>query len=178
MSEARPRNITLIGMPGSGKTTVGQRLAHDLGWPFLDLDQLIEQRRGQKLWQINEAGGHALLQQLEDDTARSLDVTSTVISPGGSIVYLPAAMRHLQTLGPVVYLDVPLGILNVRCGDMTLRGVVVRPGMTLGDLLEERRPLLEQWATAVIACKMRGPKDIATEIVARLCAPANPEAAT
>ena len=180
-----PANLTLIGMPGSGKSTVGKKLAKLLGWNFLDLDRQIEDRQGMKLWQINEAGGHDLLKSVEQQVALEVDCRQTVIAPGGSIVYSEPAMSRLRELGQIVFLDVPLGILAVRIGDIKARGVIIRQDMDLGDLLEERRPLLQKWATHTISCGKQSPKKVALQIVDQLNLQAvateeshNPDAAT
>ncbi|MEL7237321.1 MAG: shikimate kinase [Planctomycetota bacterium] len=161
-------NLTLIGMPGSGKSTVGKRVADLVGWDFLDLDARIEAEQGKKLSQINAEGGHAKLQLLEDAAARSITCSRTVIGPGGSIVYLDDAMRHLQSLGPIVFLDVPIDVLIPRCGDMQARGVVVREGDTLADLLGERLPKLLRWADVRIFCGHRTADDVAHQIAGTL----------
>ena len=147
-----PDNLVLIGMPGCGKSTVGRLLAERLGWAFLDVDAEIERAAGRKLWQINEAEGFAGLAAREETANRSLACSQTVVAPGGSVVYHDAAMRHLKTLGRVIYLDVPPAVLEARAGDLKLRGVVIRPGMTYRDLIAERDPLYRQWADAVIDC--------------------------
>ena len=148
---APPPNLTLVGMPGSGKSTVGRALAERLGWTFLDLDTVVEQQAGdRKLWQIIEAEGNEGLSRREEQAALSLDVQRTVIAPGGSIVYSEPAMRHLRQIGAVVFLDVPLAALAERCGDLTARGVILRPGWGLSELAAHRVPLYRRWATVTI----------------------------
>ena len=163
-----PTNLTLIGMPGCGKSTVGRALAARLGWAFLDVDAQIEREAGMKLWQINEREGHAGLARREEAANCALACERTVIAPGGSVVYSEPAMRHLRTLGPVIYLRLDLPVLERNAGDLRLRGVVIRPGMTYADLLAERDPLYQQWATQTLECGENGPEPVAALLERRI----------
>ena len=158
-------NLVLIGMPGCGKSTVGRLLAERLGWAFLDVDAEIERAAGMKLWQINEQEGFAGLAARESAANESLACTRTVVAPGGSVVYHDAAMRHLKNLGRVIYLDVPPPVLEARAGDLKLRGVVIRPGMTYADLIAERDPLYRRWADTTIDCGTDNAAAVADRIV-------------
>lgn len=145
-------NLTLVGMPGSGKSTVGRLIAERLGWAFLDGDREIERIAGMALWQIVEAEGQAGLARREEDVNASLACERTVIAPGGSVVYFERAMRNLKSLGTIVYLAVPPDVLERRAGDLKARAVMIRPGMNFVDLIAERDPLYRRWADAVIEC--------------------------
>ena len=157
-------NLVLIGMPGCGKSTVGRLTATRLGYGFVDVDAEIERVAGMKLWQINEAEGFAGLSRREVAANLALTCVQTVIAPGGSVVYHEAAMRHLKTLGRVVYLDVPPDVLEVRAGDLKLRGVLIRPGMSYADLIAERDPLFRRWADDVVQCGDRPAEEVAAKV--------------
>ena len=102
-------NVVLIGMPGSGKSTVGLLLAKSLGFEFIDLDLVISrQNNGLPLQAILEGYGFADFLERENRAALSLHCHQSVVSTGGSVVLSPAAMRHLKELGTLVFLDVPL----------------------------------------------------------------------
>ena len=162
---AKPRdNLVLIGMPGSGKTVVGQHAAKRLGWAFVDVDQVIEREAGKKLWQINAEEGFAGLRRWEQIANLGLRCKQTVIAPGGSVVYSTPAMRHLKRLGRILYLNVEPKLLELRAGDLKLRGVMIRPGMTYAQLIAERDPLYRQWADAVIECGEDDPEAVAARI--------------
>lgn len=165
METRRGDNLTLIGMPGSGKSTVGRLVAGRLGWAFVDVDAEIERAAGMKLWQINEAEGFDGLRRREAQANGRLQCDKpTVIAPGGSVIYSDSAMRHLRSLGRVVYLHVPPGVLEKRAGDLKLRGVMIRPGMTYADLIAERDPLYRKWADEVVECESGGAARIASKI--------------
>ena len=143
-------NIVLIGMPGSGKSTVGVLLAKALGYGFLDTDLTIQSREGSLLQEILNQGGIGAFLDAEEAAIRSVACDKTVISPGGSAVCRAGAMAHLKTLGRVVYLKVPLPTLEKRLSNISTRGIAMEPGQTIGDLYEERAPLYEKYADAVV----------------------------
>ena len=77
-------------------------------------------------------------------------MTETVIAPGGSVIYCEEAMKHLRSIGKVVYLKISLESLSKRLGNLRERGVLLKEGQTLKDLYEERVPLYEKYADIVV----------------------------
>lgn len=142
--------ITLIGMPGSGKSTVGVVLAKMLNMDFLDVDLVIQKRTGKLLHELIDGLGREGFLDLEGQICQSIEALDTVIAPGGSAVYREDAMRHFQTLGPIVFIDIDYEDLEVRLGDLAARGVALPEGFTLRDLYEERTPLYRQWADITV----------------------------
>ena len=143
-------NIILIGMPASGKSTVGVVLAKLLGCDFIDTDLLIQRRTGFRLSQIiRDRGLDAFLAE-EEAACLSLRAENSVIATGGSVVYSAAAMRHLKALGTVVHLSVDFRTLQSRLHDVRGRGVVLRPGQSLADLYAERAPLYRDYADITV----------------------------
>ena len=162
-------NITLIGMPGSGKSTVGVLVAKALGFGFVDVDLLIQQREGALLQELIDRHGVAAFLEMEADAVCSLSCSRTVISPGGSVVCRDRAARHLRALGPVVYLDVPLRELESRIQNLPQRGVAMEPGQTLADVLATRAPLYDKYADLAIRCPPGEPlAQTARSVLARL----------
>lgn len=143
-------NIILVGMPGSGKSTIGMRIAGELGYDFVDGDRIIEERHGKTLKEIIAERGNDGFAQVESDALCSIDTHRTVIAPGGSVCYEPEAVAHLRSIGTVIYLDVSYATLKHRLGDLAARGVVLKPGMTLKDLYDERVPLYQACADIVL----------------------------
>lgn len=139
-------NITLIGMPGAGKSTIGVVLAKVLGFDFIDSDLLIQKSEGKLLWQIMRDVGNDGFNEIEERINSTIDATNSVISTGGSVIYGPKAMEHLRSISTVVYLKVNCSTLKRRLGDLEKRGVVLKPGQTLPELFEERTPLYEKYA--------------------------------
>ena len=143
-------NITLIGMPASGKSTIGVLLAKRLGYSFVDVDIVIQEETGKLLKEIIEEQGTEGFLKVEEEINSRLDVTRSVIAPGGSVIYGPAAMEHLKKISTVVYLKLDYPELEQRLGDLKDRGVALKNGMTLMDLYRERVPLYEKYADITV----------------------------
>ncbi|CAK7068166.1 MAG: Shikimate kinase [Desulfovibrio sp.] len=139
--------ITLIGMAASGKTTIGRELAAQIGWAHIDTDHVIEAHYGARLQQITDSMTGPEFLDIESKVIRSLVVGNVVISTGGSVIYRQEAVDFLATLGPVIYIDVPLPIIQARIARKPDRGLVMAPGQTLEDLYNERKALYTKAAT-------------------------------
>ena len=145
-------NITLIGMPGSGKSTVGVVLAKRLGRRFVDSDLVIQERHGKLLHELITEHGVEGFWQIESNVNASLNLENSIIATGGSACYEPEGMQHLRDISTVVYLKLPYEEVEQRLGDLNARGVTLQPGQTLRDLYEERTPLYEKYADLIIDC--------------------------
>ena len=160
-------NLILIGMPAAGKSAIGERLAARLGRPFLDTDDLMEQREGLSLSQIVARDGLAGFRAIEEATLLELDVADSVIATGGSVIYGAAGMARLGELGTRIFLDVPLPELAARVGDPVVRGMVIEPGQSFADLFRQRVPLYRHYADWVLPAGGRSVDELVAEIVAR-----------
>jgi shikimate kinase len=135
--------LTLIGMAGAGKTTLGRELAARLGWAQVDTDHVIEAWWGRPLQDISDALGKQEFIRAEEEIVSMLTLKRCVISTGGSVVYGPKAVAHLRELGPVVFLCPGLEKIVARVASNPQRGLAIAPGQTVEDLYNERRPLYE-----------------------------------
>lgn len=143
-------NIIFIGMPASGKSTIGVVAAKRLGYEFVDTDLLIQKQEQALLKEIIAEKGIDGFLIIEDQVNADVEVEHTVISPGGSVVYCGNAMEHYRECGTIVYLQASYETISTRIGDAEKRGVVLRDGQTLKDLYEERKPLFEKYADITI----------------------------
>lgn len=148
-------NITLIGMPGSGKSTIGERVARETGMTFIDVDQVIIEKTGMTLAEIIARDGNDGFRAVENRINAGLDVDNAVLAPGGSVIYGEEAMAHLREISTVVYLKIDRAALEKRLGDLKARGVSMAPGQTFADLYNERCPLYEKYAHVVIDTNLR-----------------------
>lgn len=146
-------NIILIGMPGCGKSTVGVVLAKAANLDFIDSDLVIQKQTGKRLSQIIEECGDEGFRDIENRINAELMAEDCVIATGGSVVYGEDAMRHLKSIGTVVYLKLSYDAIEDRLGDLHARGVTIQPGWTLRDLYNERVPLYEHWADITLDCE-------------------------
>ena len=94
-------NITLIGMPGAGKSSIGVVLAKVLGYQFIDSDLLIQKEEKRTLSEIIEQDGIDGFKAVENRVNASIQVENTVIATGGSVVYCDEAMQHLKSEGVI-----------------------------------------------------------------------------
>lgn len=162
-------NITLIGMPGSGKSSVGRLLAKRLGYKFLDVDPLIVERHGAaRLQNVLDSLGNEGFLDAEAEVIASLSCENTVLSPGGSAVLREKGALRLKELGPVVYLKLPCAALEKRLWNLESRGVTLAPGQTLQDLYALREPFYERYADVTVNADQPRAADTAEEIIRAL----------
>lgn len=158
-------NIALIGMPGSGKSTVGVLLAKVTGKDFVDTDLLIQRHTGHTLQTIVDGEGYQALRHVEEEVLCALDVENHVIATGGSVVYSEAGMARLRESSLVVFLNVSLETVRARIGDFSLRGISKRPDQTLEELFDERHALYRRHADVTIECDGLTQDDVCDRIV-------------
>ena len=160
-------NIILIGMPGAGKSTLGIVLAKILNKQFVDADLVIQSQCDKTLQKLIDACGPEGFIQVENEILRDIRAENSIIATGGSAVYSDEAMKHLSSIGTVVYLQVSYEELENRLGGLHERGVVMKNGigMSLADLYEERVPLYEKYADLTIDINGLSVRDAARKLV-------------
>lgn len=146
----RKGNIILIGMPGSGKTTIGTELSEKIGYGYVDSDSVIVAREGKRLSEIIAEIGREAFLDIEAKVNSELCADRCVIATGGSVIYRDYAMKKLKEMGKVVYLQLSYETIERRLGDLKARGVALKEGFTLKDLYEERVPLYEKYADITV----------------------------
>ena len=151
-------NITMIGMPSSGKSTIGVLLAKRLGFSFVDVDIVIQEKEGRLLKEIIADEGMDGFLEVENRINAGLDVRLSVIAPGGSVIYGEEAMKHLKEISEVVYLKMSYEEMERRIGNVVDRGVALKPGYN------ERVPLYEKYADIVIDEAGKTPGDTVDEL--------------
>ena len=146
-------NIYLVGLMGSGKTTIGRSLARRMGRAFYDSDNEIVQRTGVRIPVIFEMEGEAGFRRREVQVIGELaDEGGVVVATGGGAILDPANRAAMKASGWVVYLDVPTPVLLERTRHDTNRPLlqVQDPGARLDSLRAERDPLYREVADYIV----------------------------
>ena len=157
-------NIILIGMPGAGKSTIGVVLAKKLGYEFIDSDIVIQNKYKKILQELIDEHGIDGFEKIENDVNKNLNTKNSVIATGGSAIYGKEAMEHFDSIGTVIYLNLPYEEIEQRLGNLEERGVTIKKGQTLKDLYNERTPLYKKYANVIIDCQGKTIREIVEEI--------------
>jgi shikimate kinase len=158
-------NIILIGMPGSGKSTVGVILAKMLAKSFLDTDILIQKSEKRTLQKIVDCEGHMALRAIEERVLITISCHDHIIATGGSAAYSETAMHHLKRQGLVVYLHADLPALQSRIRNYETRGLAKRPEQSFQDLFNERFGLYQQYADMTVNCSELSQEQVCEKII-------------
>lgn len=163
--ESIKSNIVLIGMPGSGKSTVGVILAKFMSKDYLDTDVLIQIKHDRSLQEIVDNDGHMALRQIEEDVLLSINCQNHVISTGGSAAYSHRAMLHLKTSGIVVFLHADLKTLRNRIQNFDTRGLAKRPDQSFEELFQERISLYTKYSDITVESSGSTQEEVCSEIL-------------
>lgn len=141
-----PTNIVLIGFMGSGKSSIGRRVATRLGFQFLDTDALLVEREGREITEIFEQDGEARFRDLETSVLSSLGMRDRcVISTGGGVILREENRALLRQLGLVVWLTASDDVIYERVSRTDKRPLLRTsdPRATVTELFAARRPLYD-----------------------------------
>jgi shikimate kinase len=168
-----PPKAVLVGLPGSGKSTIGRRLAKALDVTLLDTDAAIEQRTGRTIADIFATDGEPEFRRIEEEVVRAaLAEHDGILSLGGGAVITPG-VRDALAGHTVVYLEI-----GAREGVRRTGGNAVRPLLAGPDraekyraLMAQRVPLYRRVATIRVDTNRRNPGAVVRHILSRLQAP-------
>lgn len=161
-------NIVLIGMPGSGKSTVGVILAKMLAKRYLDTDILLQNIANRSLQDIVDKDGHMALREVEQNVLLNIRCRNHIIATGGSAAYSESAMKHLKKEGIIVFLHADLPALKKRIHNYETRGLAKRPDQSFQDLFEERLVLYEKFADITVKCSNLTQDQVCEAIIEQL----------
>lgn len=155
-------NIVLIGMPSSGKSTVGTALAEELNMNFIDTDTVIFEGEGKELRDIVIDDGLKRFLELQKQYITALDVKEHIVATGGSVIYSEDSMMHLKENGVVIYLKVDYTEVEQRI--TSERKFAREEGKSFLDLYNERAPLYEKYADITIESTGKEVNEIVNDI--------------
>jgi shikimate kinase len=144
-------SISLIGMAGAGKTSVGKELARTLGFSFIDSDTLIEKQHGKSLQNILDDEGYIKLREIENIALKSIQFNETILSTGGSAVYSDEAMEHIEQNSKVIFLEVPFSQILERVPSFLDRGFAKAPNQSVENAFLERQELYKKYSDSVVS---------------------------
>ena len=163
-------NILLIGFMGSGKSTIGRKLAKLLEYSFVDTDSVIEDDQGCSVDEIFKYGGEECFRKMETRLLQKLkNVENSVIATGGGIVLREQNQRLLQEIGKRVYLNVPQEELQQRLKNDRNRPLLKKKDSeTVVQKMMKERVLLYEQAEYIVDAGQQSPQKIASEIINKL----------
>jgi shikimate dehydrogenase len=162
--------VSLIGMPGSGKTATGRALAELLGFEFVDVDELVVQAAGMPVAQIFAERGEEGFRALETRcTAEACARGGRVVATGGGVVTQPRNLFYLRQNGPVVLLE--RGLEPDDGADLSLAGRPLSQARGVAALRAERAPLYRAWADLAVAAGADDARGVAVRTAAALGLP-------
>jgi len=139
--------IFFIGLPGSGKTTMGKKFAEKLDVPFIDLDDMIEKSEKIKISEIFKNKGEDYFRQIEHNKLRSLEYLddNLVVSTGGGTPCFMDNINLMRKMGTIIYLNPPIEIIVDRLsGDQTRPLLMGNVRETINKLYNQRKTYYEQ----------------------------------
>ena len=159
------RPIFLVGFMGSGKSSLGRRLAERLGFSFHDTDERVERREGREIAPIFREEGEAYFRDVEFEVLRGLDGRrGAVVATGGGLFLGAAQRRWMKRRGRTVWLDVPLDVCAARVGEGAARPLWHPEDPIAFRALFDRRSA----AYALAELRLRAGAESADELVGRL----------
>ena len=143
-------SISLIGMAGAGKSSIGEELAKSLNLEFVDSDLVIEQKYGKSLQDILSQNGHERFKEIEEESLLSVNFQEIVLATGGSAVFSKKGMQFIKENSIVIYLDATYQDITERVSNFSERGLIKRSDQTVEEAHKERKELYKQFADHTI----------------------------
>ena len=163
-------NLYLIGMMGTGKTTVGQVLAKELGYRFFDTDVLIERVAQKSINELFAEEGETFFRELESQVLGEVSAcTRSVIATGGGAVLRPLNWSYLRH-GLIIWLDAPISLLVERLAEDNTRPLLKMDNLSLKleTLLAERKSLYQEADLQIAIAKNENPEQIVSKILEQI----------
>ncbi|MBN4081230.1 shikimate kinase [Caldithrix abyssi] len=160
-------NIYLIGMMGSGKSTVGKILSNKMKIPFLDLDHYIEVKNKKTIPEIFKKNGEARFRELESEALMNIAKSKVLVACGGGIILKKENRDFIKENGTAVHLTTSLELLMSRVSGLTERPLLTHKNLkeTLARLWHDRQGFYTETAHLTVSTDHRTPEQITEEIL-------------
>ena len=157
-------NIVLIGMMGSGKTTVGKEVSKGLSCKFIDTDEYIEKKEQMTLRDIIKFKGENYFRDIESEAIRvACKSSNTVISTGGGCVLKPENIKNLKENSDIWYLKCRLDMIETRITNNSSRYLLYNTSVY--DIYQERKELYERYSDYIVDSSDKSIQDICKIII-------------
>lgn len=144
------KSISLIGMAGAGKSSIGRKLANYLKFDLIDSDQLIESNQGKSLQEVLVENGIQEFKKIEEAAILSVRFNQTVLATGGSAIFSKKAMNHIKSNSSVIYLEVSFEDIMDRVPDFSNRGFIKEADQTMEYAFNERENIYREFADYIV----------------------------
>ena len=143
-------SISLIGMAGAGKSSIGKKLAYRLEFNFIDSDLLIETQYQKPLQRVLDKSGKENFLKIEEKILMSIEFNNTILATGGSAIFSELAMNYLSKKSSIVFIEVPYEKIINRVSNFSERGFLKESEQTIKEAFIERESLYKQYADFVV----------------------------
>ena len=140
------KSISLVGMAGAGKSSIGKQLADHLGFSFTDSDLLIEAEHKESLQRVLDKFGKENFLKIEEKVLMSIEFNNTVLATGGSAIFSQLAMDYLRSRSSIIFIKVPYDKIVERVSNFSERGFLKSSNQTIQQAFNERQLLYNHFA--------------------------------
>ena len=144
------KSISLIGMAGAGKSSLGKELAKHFDFNFIDSDKLIETIKNKTLQEILDENGVERFKKIEEEALLSVVFNKTILATGGSAIFSQDAMRHIKKNSSIIYIEVSLEAILDRISNFASRGFVKTSDQTIKQAFVEREVIYRKFADYIV----------------------------
>ena len=143
-------SISLIGMAGAGKSSIGKKLANYLDFDFIDSDALMESNQNKSLQEVLVENGVHEFKKIEEAIILSVEFNQTIFATGGSAIFSKKAMNHIKSNSSVIYLEVSFEDIMDRIPDFSNRGFIKEADQTMKHAFDERESIYREFADHIV----------------------------
>ena len=145
------KSISLVGMAGAGKSSIGKQLADYLGFGFIDSDSLIETEHQESLQRVLDKFGRENFLKIEEKALMSIEFNNTVLATGVSAIFSELAMGYLKSRSSIIFIKVPYNKIVARVSNFSERGFLKTSDQTIQEAFVERQSLYKNFADYEVA---------------------------
>ena len=145
------KSISLVGMAGAGKSSIGKKLADRLGFSLIDSDLVIETEYQESLQQVLDKSGQENFLKIEEKALMSIEFNNTILATGGSAIFSELAMDYLRNRSSIIFIKVPYNKIVERVSNFSERGFLKTSDQTIQEAFVERQSLYKNFADYEVA---------------------------